>query len=203
MSGEHYFSEQPLGELKTKLIRTSILGERVELFTAGSTFSPEHMDTGTAILLEHFDNAPNSGNLLDLGCGWGPISLTLAKACPDATVWAVDVNQRALELTRMNAEKLGLSNVRTAQPSEVPDNIRFSGIWSNPPIRVGKQALHAMLEHWLNKLETDREAYLVVSKDLGADTLLKWLQHEFENHESQRIDTAKGFRIICSRRLAE
>jgi len=201
MSGEHYFSEQPVGEFKTKTIFTSINGERVELFTAGSTFSPDHMDTGTAILLEHSENAPDSGNLLDLGCGWGPIALTLAAARPESTVWAVDVNERALELTRMNAEKLGLSNVRTALPAEVPDDIRFSGIWSNPPIRVGKQALHEILDQWLPKLEVGCDAYLVVSKDLGADTLLKWLQTNFENLASERVDTAKGFRILRCERL--
>jgi 16S rRNA G1207 methylase RsmC len=159
------------------------------------------MDTGTAILLEHSENAPVSGNLLDLGCGWGPIALTLGAARPEATVWAVDVNERALELTRMNAEKLGLSNIRTVFPAEVPDDLRFAGIWSNPPIRVGKQALHEILDQWLPKLEVGCDAYLVVSKDLGADTLLKWLQTNFENLASERIDTAKGFRILRCERL--
>jgi 16S rRNA G1207 methylase RsmC len=101
----------------------------------------------------------------------------------------------------MNAEKLGLSNVRTALPAEVPEDIRFSGIWSNPPIRVGKQALHEILDHWLPKLDVGCDAYLVVSKDLGADTLLKWLQTNFENLASERIDTAKGFRILRCERL--
>jgi 16S rRNA G1207 methylase RsmC len=159
------------------------------------------MDTGTAILLEHSENAPNSGHLLDLGCGWGPIALSLAAARPEATVWAVDVNERALELTRMNAEKLGLSNIRTVLPAEVPNDIRFSGIWSNPPIRVGKQALHEILNEWLPKLEVGCDAYLVVSKDLGADTLLKWLQTNFESLASERVDTAKGFRILRCERL--
>lgn len=196
MSGEHYFSEQPAGEFKTKTIITSINGQRVELFTAGSTFSPDHMDTGTAILLEHAAEAPNAGNLLDLGCGWGPIALTLAQRNPHATVWAIDVNERSLELTRLNAQKLGLGNIRAVLPSEVPDDVAFTGIWSNPPIRVGKEALHSILNEWLPRLEDECEAYLVVSKDLGADSLLKWIQATFEDLSSERIDTAKGFRII-------
>jgi 16S rRNA (guanine1207-N2)-methyltransferase len=201
MSGEHYFSEQPAGEFKTKTIVTAINGARVELFTAGSTFSPDHMDTATAILLEHSTEAPNQGNLLDLGCGWGPIALTLATRCPDAVVWAIDVNERALELTRMNAKKLGLGNIRAVLPSEVPADVVFSGIWSNPPIRVGKEALHAILSEWLPRLDEECEAYLVVSKDLGADTLIKWMQSTFADLSTERIETAKGFRIIRSARL--
>jgi 16S rRNA (guanine1207-N2)-methyltransferase len=201
MSGEHYFSEQPAGEFKTKTIITTIDGERVELLTAGSVFSPDHMDTGTAILLDHSGEAPNGGNLLDLGCGWGPIALTLAKTCPEATVWAIDVNERSLELTRMNAKKLGLENIRAVLPDEVPQDLLFSGIWSNPPIRIGKDALHSLLSEWLPRLDEECEAYLVVSKDLGADSLLKWMQESFEQLASERIDTAKGFRIIRSARI--
>lgn len=201
MSGEHYFSEQPSGEFKTKTIVTSINGARVELFTAGSTFSPDHMDTGTAILLEHSAEAPNQGNLLDLGCGWGPIALSLAISCPEATVWAIDVNERSLELTKLNAQKLGLTNIRAVLPSEVPADLEFTGIWSNPPIRVGKAALHAILSEWLPRLADECEAYLVVSKDLGADTLLKWMQQSFDDLVSERIETAKGFRIIRSARI--
>ena len=201
MSGEHYFSEQPTGEFKPKKIVTAIDGQRVELLTAGGTFSPDHMDTGTAILLEHANQAPNSGNLLDLGCGWGPIALTLAKKNPEATVWAVDVNERSLELTRMNAEKLGLTNIRVAHVDDVPAELTFTGIWSNPPIRVGKEALHDILNKWLVRLDEECEAYLVVSKDLGADSLLKWMQAEFEALQSERIETAKGFRIIRSTKI--
>jgi 16S rRNA G1207 methylase RsmC len=201
MSGEHYFSEQPTGEFKPKKIFTRIDGAKVELFTAGGTFSPDHMDTGTAILLEHADQAPNQGNLLDIGCGWGPIALTLATKNPDATVWAVDVNERSLELTRMNAKKLGLANIRVCHVDEVPADIKFAGIWSNPPIRVGKDALHEILKTWLPRLEEECESYLVVSKDLGADSLLKWMQIEFTQLESERIETAKGFRILRSVRF--
>ena len=201
MSGEHYFSEQPTGEFKPKKIVTAIDGQRVELLTAGGTFSPDHMDTGTAILLEHANQAPNSGNLLDLGCGWGPIALTLAKKNPEATVWAVDVNERSLELTRMNAEKVGLTNIRVAHVDDVPAELTFTGIWSNPPIRVGKEALHDILNKWLVRLDEECEAYLVVSKDLGADSLLKWMQAEFAALQSERIETAKGFRIIRSTML--
>ncbi len=197
MSGEHYFSAEPAGDFKLKTIRVNLLGKDFQLQTAGGVFSPDHLDTGTAMLLGHIEEAPLSGNLLDIGCGWGPIAIALALQAPEATVWAVDVNQRSLELTKANAKTLGLSNIRACLPDEVPADIEFTGIWSNPPIRVGKAELHAILLQWLPRLAEECESYLVVAKDLGADSLLKWLQSELpDDFDAQRIDTAKGFRIL-------
>jgi len=197
MSGEHYFSAEPAGEFKPKTIRVNLLGKDLQLQTAGGVFSPDHLDTGTAMLLNHIDEAPLSGNLLDVGCGWGPIAIALAMQAPDSTVWAVDVNQRSLDLTKANAAALGLTNIRACLPEEVPGDIEFTGIWSNPPIRVGKAELHSILLKWLPRLAAECESYLVVAKDLGADSLLKWLQAELtEDFDAQRIDTEKGFRIL-------
>ncbi len=197
MSGEHYFSAEPAGDFKPKSIRVNLLGKDLNLQTAGGVFSPDHLDTGTAMLLKHIDEAPTSGNLLDVGCGWGPIAIALAMQAPESTVWAVDVNQRSLDLTRANAERLGLRNIRTCLPDEVPNDIQFTGIWSNPPIRVGKAELHSILLHWLPRLSAECESYLVVAKDLGADSLLKWLQSELpDDFDAQRMDTEKGFRIL-------
>jgi len=197
MSGEHYFSAEPAGEFKPKTIRVNLLGKDLQLQTAGGVFSPDHLDTGTAMLLNHIDEAPLSGNLLDVGCGWGPIAIALAMQAPDSTVWAIDVNQRSLDLTKANAATLGLTNIRACLPEEVPGDIEFTGIWSNPPIRVGKAELHSILLKWLPRLAAECESYLVVAKDLGADSLLKWLQAELtEDFDAQRIDTEKGFRIL-------
>jgi 16S rRNA G1207 methylase RsmC len=201
MSGDHYFSQQPQSDFKGKQIRV-LLGDReVLLQTAGGTFSPDHLDSGTAVLLDHLAEAPNTGNLLDIGCGWGPIAIALALANPLATIWAIDVNERSLELTRSNAKSLGLENIKACTPQEVPADLTFSGIWSNPPIRVGKDALHEILQTWLPRLQEECEAYLVVAKNLGADSLLTWLQDTFTEMASERIDTAKGFRIIRVARL--
>lgn len=201
MSGAHYFSETPSGEFKPKKIKVWLAERELQLETAASTFSPEHLDGGTAVLLKHSDEAPNVGNLLDVGCGWGPIAITLALKNPNAVVWAIDVNERSLELTKRNCKSLGLSNVKVVRPEEVPAEIRFSGIWSNPPIRVGKDALHQILQTWLPRLEDECEAFLVVAKNLGADSLLDWMQQEFDQLHSERIDAAKGFRIIRSTKL--
>lgn len=201
MSSEHYFSETPGSDYKPKEISVVINGHEVLVTTAGGVFSPDHIDQGTNVLLTHLDEAPAGGNILDIGCGWGPIALSLASASPKATIWAVDVNQRSLELTAANAKRLGLSNIKCVTPEEVPADLEFSGIWSNPPIRVGKDVLHEILMTWLPRLQEHAEAYLVVQKNLGADSLYRWLEAELpENFSTVRVDTAKSFRVLRVKR---
>ena len=201
MSSEHYFSETPGSDYKPKEISVVINGREVLVTTAGGVFSPDHIDQGTNVLLTHLDEAPAGGNILDIGCGWGPIALSLASASPKATIWAVDVNQRSLELTAANAKRLGLSNIKCVTPEEVPADLEFSGIWSNPPIRVGKDVLHEILLTWLPRLQEQAEAYLVVQKNLGADSLHRWLEAEMpENFSTVRVDTAKSFRVLRVKR---
>ncbi|MCJ1689159.1 MULTISPECIES: class I SAM-dependent methyltransferase [unclassified Rathayibacter] len=203
MAAEHYFTSTPDGDLRPRRISARIAGRDLEVTTAGGVFSPGHVDLGTRVLLDAVPDAPASGDLLDLGCGWGPISLALALGSPDARVWAVDVNQRALELVRRNCAELGVSNVNAVLPEDVPEDVRFAAVWSNPPIRVGKAELHALLERWLPRLEPDAEGWLVVQRNLGADSLLTWLTETFEGRlEVDRISSAKGFRVIRTTRTA-
>lgn len=197
MSSEHYFSETPGTAFNPKPITVTIDGQMVEVLTAGGIFSPDRLDQGTAVLLAHLDEVPKGGNLLDVGCGWGPIALSLASRSPHATVWAIDVNERSLELTRLNAKRLGLENVRVCKPDEVPADLEFDGIWSNPPIRVGKDVLHEILLTWLPRLSAGSESYLVVQKNLGADSLHRWLETELPaGFSTIRVDTAKSFRVL-------
>ena len=196
MSAVHYFSDLPAGDFKPKTIAVNIDGKTVQVQTAGGIFSPDHIDAGTAVLLKHLELAPASGDLLDIGCGWGPIALSLASHSPETTVWAIDVNERSLELTRRNADALGLKNVRVCRPDEVPSEVSFAGIWSNPPIRVGKDELHGILQIWLPRLGAAAEAYLVVQKNLGADSLQRWLNESFEALVTDRLDTEKSFRVL-------
>lgn len=197
MSSEHYFSSEPGTEFTPREIRVWLAERELIVTTANSVFSPDHVDGGTKILLDWLAKAPTEGNLIDVGCGWGPIAISLAIHAPEATVWAVDVNERSLELTRANAERLGLTNIRVCRPEEVPSGIEFTGVWSNPPIRVGKDVLHEILLTWLPKLIEGAEAYLVVAKQLGADSLQKWLSEQLgEEFAVDRIETAKGFRVI-------
>jgi 16S rRNA G1207 methylase RsmC len=197
MSSEHYFSETPGSTFKPKNIQVEINGSLVSVTTSGGIFSPDHIDQGTGILLNHLDEAPPSGNILDIGCGWGPIALALASHSPKATIWAIDVNERSLELTAANAAKLGLTNIKTCKPEDVPDDLVFSGIWSNPPIRVGKEVLHEILLKWLPRLADGAEGYLVVQKNLGADSLHRWLEVSLpQDFSTIRVETAKSFRIL-------
>ncbi len=197
MASEHYFSETPGSEYKLKDIQVIIDGVSVTVQTAGGIFSPDHIDQGTAVLLNHLDEAPPGGNVLDIGCGWGPIALALAKRSPNAIIWAVDVNERSLALTKANAERLGLENIRVCKPEDVPADLTFDGIWSNPPIRVGKDVLHGLMLHWLPRLNIDADAYLVVQKNLGADSLHRWLEAELpSNFSTIRVDSAKSFRVL-------
>jgi 16S rRNA (guanine1207-N2)-methyltransferase len=197
MSEDHYFSQEPSSPLKPKTIQIPVAGEIVDVTTASGTFSPAQLDFGTEVLIEQMGLAPVSGNLLDLGCGWGPIALNLAKLRPNTKVWAVDVNTRSVELTQANAKNLGISNINAVLPNQVPADLRFSGIWSNPPIRIGKQELHELLLMWLPRLEAGGEAYLVVQKNLGSDSLQKWLTEELaSDFEVSRYTSIKTYRVL-------
>ena len=175
MADAHYFSSSPAGPLRTRAITVELGGRTVDVETAGGVFSPEHVDQGTLVLLRNVPAPPAEGHLLDVGCGWGPVALDLAMRSPSATVWAVDVNERALELTRANARSLGLENVNAVLPEDVPAGLSFATVWSNPPIRVGKDALHGILLDWLPRLAVDADAWLVVQRNLGSDSLQRWL----------------------------
>jgi 16S rRNA (guanine1207-N2)-methyltransferase len=182
-------------------ISVHLAGRDVELTTSNGIFSPERVDVGTQVLLGNVPTPPPGGHLLDLGCGWGPIALTLAMESPRSTVWAVDVNQRALDLVRRNAEALGLTNVNAVTPDDVPADVSFMTVWSNPPIRVGKNELHGMLLHWLPRLEPGTDAWLVVQRNLGSDSLHRWLQAELpEGFAVSRAATSKGFRVLRARK---
>jgi 16S rRNA G1207 methylase RsmC len=201
MPNEHYFSSSPESELKRRQIHARIAGQVVELETANGVFSPERIDTGTQVLLSSVPTPPPGGNLLDLGSGWGPIALSLATESPRSTVWAVDVNERALSLVRSNAERLGLTNVRAVLPDDVPDDVSFMTIWSNPPIRVGKNELHDLLQRWLPRLEPGSDAWLVVARNLGSDSLQRWMTAEFPDSLTvSRVALNKGYRVLRAKR---
>ncbi len=197
VTGDHYFSTQPAAAPHRRDVEFSIAGRDYALVSAGGVFSSARLDPGTAVLLRKADlpTAGNSGPLLDLGCGYGPITCVLAATAPTATVWAVDVNIRARELTAENAKRTGVAErVRVVGPEEVPDDLMFAELWSNPPIRIGKAELHAMLLQWLPRLAPDGVAWLVVARHLGGDSLQRWLVDagwRVGRHASQ-----KGYRVF-------
>ncbi|GAA5203712.1 class I SAM-dependent methyltransferase [Microbacterium jejuense] len=201
MGGDHYFSATPASPENLRRVRVQLAGRDLDVTTAGGVFSPDHVDSGTGVLLANTPPPPAGGDFLDLGCGWGPIALSLALEAPHATVWAVDVNERALDLVRRNAEALGLDNVNATLPDDVPDDVVFRTIRSNPPIRVGKNELHGLLERWIPRLDERADAWLVVQRNLGSDSLQRWLAATFAHGYSvHRSATARGFRVLKVRR---
>lgn len=197
MSAEHYFTADPQAPARPGEVEFSVAGHDFTLAAAGGVFSAGRLDPGTAVLLRKAElpHEGTEGTLLDLGCGYGPIALVLATLAPRATVYAVDVNERALALAAQNARSLGVDDrVRTVVPDDVPADIRFAEMWSNPPIRVGKAELHDLLLRWLPRLAPDGVAWLVVGRHLGADSLAEWLGGRgwaVARHASQ-----KGFRVL-------
>ncbi len=183
----------------------------LELATDAGVFSPGRLDPGTRLLLEESPAPPASGDLLDLGCGYGPVACVLAKRSPGTTVWAVDVNERALELCARNARAADLENVRCVTPGDASLPARFAAIWSNPPVRIGKDALHALLGRWLARLgpgsadpaasggsadpaASGGSAYLVVGRNLGADSLHRWLAGQ--GWPVTRLAARSGYRLL-------
>ena len=197
--GEHYFSADPGSDEVRQPVKAAVWGHQLELESASGVFAQGRLDRGTAVLLRETGPPASAGTLLDLGCGYGVIACALATAQPAATVWAVDVNERALRLCADNAASLGLGDrVRPALPDDVPADVDFDEIWSNPPIRVGKQALHALLLRWLPRMAPSGRAVLVVGKNLGADSLQRWMRDE--GYTCERLASAKGFRVLEVRR---
>lgn len=163
--------------------------------TASGIFSPAGLDKGTAVLLQYVPTP--RGRILDIGCGWGPITLAAAEQSPQSEVYGVDVNERSIDLARLNAAALGLSNVVVGTPESVDPSLQFDTIWSNPPIRIGKDALHELLMLWLPRLAPGGEAWMVVQKNLGSDSLQKWLVEQLPSDwKITREATAKAFRVL-------
>ncbi len=171
-------------------------GQALRLQAAAGTFSSGKLDKGTAVLLSLANQFPKQGTILDLGCGWGPIGISIAKLSPATKVWGVDVNSRSVELANQNSKALELTNFQAVLADQLPSEIKFDEIWSNPPIRIGKLALHELLTTYLNKLNPNGRAVLVVQKQLGAESLMKWLAEQFSNHEVRRLANEKGYWAI-------
>lgn len=191
----HYFA-QPSGPEKRRRITARFWDTDWAFSTANEVFSADGLDLGTSVLLREAAPPAGASRLLDLGCGWGVLAVALATACPDAVVDAVDVNPRALALCADNAAAHGVGDrVRTFTPDRAPDGVRYDEIWSNPPIRIGKQALHDLLTTWLPRLTDDGVARLVVGRNLGADSLQRWLIET--GWACERTASAKGFRVFA------
>jgi 16S rRNA (guanine1207-N2)-methyltransferase len=191
----HYFTARPDAAHRPGLVRVVLPDVYLELETDSGVFSPGRLDLGTRLLLDDAPSPPPSGAVVDLGCGYGPVACVLAARSPGVVVWAVDVNERALELCARNAARAGLGNVRCVTPDDPSVPARLDGLWSNPPIRIGKPALHEMLLSWLSRLgHAQAAAYLVVGRNLGADSLAAWLTGQ--GWPVSRLAARSGYRLL-------
>ena len=194
----HYF-ETPDSPLITHDFDAVIFGNELTFTASNGVFSGSRLDLGTSVLLREVE-PPTEGVILDLGCGVGTIAVGMAVASTQVRVDAIDVNARAVELCSLNAQRHGVSDrVRAMAPDEVPAEAMYDEIWSNPPIRIGKEALHALLLRWLGRLKPDGTAYLVVGRNLGADSLQRWL--DGAGYPTERLASAKGFRVLQASKL--
>lgn len=199
-SGEQYFSANPNSLDLRRTLQVDLRGREVSVQVSNGVFSSSKLDLGTAVLLKHAPQPPENGRFFDIGCGWGAISLALGFESPNAQIYAVDVNERALELTNINAKNSGLNNIHTylVEDALKEDELKdIDLIWSNPPIRVGKDVLHNILLTWLPRLKVGGAAYLVVQKNLGSDSLIPWLSKNLgEDFSVEKYASSKGYRII-------
>jgi 16S rRNA (guanine1207-N2)-methyltransferase len=194
MTQEHYFSAEPTVKSKPAQARLTLPDLSLDLVTDRGVFAHAQVDRGTELLLRTVPPPPTTGDFLDLGCGYGPIAIAMALRAPAARVWAVDVNHRALELCERNAVAAGASNLIVAGPDDVPTELSFARIYSNPPVRLGKQPLYGLLDAWLQRLAHEGVADLVVLRHLGADSLAAWLDERGFNVE--RLRSKQGYRIL-------
>jgi 16S rRNA G1207 methylase RsmC len=200
VTGDHYFSADPQVAFQRTPLVARVWGLELSLTSGSGVFAQGRLDIGTAVLFRETDPPP-PGRLLDLGCGYGVIGLAMAAAVPGARVTGVDVNERAVLLANENAATLGVADRFTAcLPDAVPPAATYDEIWSNPPIRIGKAALHELLLRWLPRLEVGGRAVMVVGRNLGADSLQRWLGDQ--GYPTTRLASAKGFRVLETRRLS-
>jgi 16S rRNA (guanine1207-N2)-methyltransferase len=190
----HYFEARPEVASRPRPVHLRLPDLDLELQADRGVFGSKAVDLGTRVLLREAPAPPAAGEILDLGSGYGAIAVALARRAPGARVWAVDVNERAVELARTNAAAAAATNLTAARPEEVPEDLRFDAIYSNPPVRVGKAALHRLLEAWLSRLKPGGVAYLVVQRNLGSDSLAAWLAEE--GWRVLRLKAKKGFRVL-------
>lgn len=193
---EHYYSRTQKVESDPKYWDFTLKNHSFRFKTDNGVFSKKEVDFGSRLLIESFTNPEVEGPILDVGCGYGPIGLSIAKSHPERFVHMIDVNERAIELARDNAALNRIENVSIYESDRllnVKENI-FAAILTNPPIRAGKKTVHDIFEQSFEHLVMQGELWVVIQKKQGAPSAFEKLKNIFSHVET--IDKSKGYFII-------
>ena len=197
MNPEHYYTQNPASKSNPTAVRFTCRGHELSLITDSGVFSKKELDTGTRILLEALPKSV-CGNVLDLGCGWGPVGICLALDSPESTVTFCDINSRALDLAKKNAETCGIDGRYILSDGFEKITGSFDLIVTNPPIRAGKKVIYRMFADSTDHLTPDGSFYLVIRKQQGAESAVKYLHTLFPN--VRVIEKSSGYWVILCRR---
>lgn len=198
-NNEHYYSSSPQADHRYGEI-TVRLGERqLRLRTDAGVFSKSRLDRGTALMLEAIErqhvHIPPRGNVCDIGCGYGPLGLSIATLHPKTAVYMVDINERAVHLTKENANLNGVENVYAAVGSGVLPfaHITFDYIVSNPPLRTGKKNVQKLLYDAYNQLNPKGRLLIVIRTKQGARSMERYLQGIAD--DVKEVEKGGGYRL--------
>lgn len=191
----HYFTNDNDNDLKGKTFNTMIKNNKYVFQTSSGVFSKDYLDFGSRVLIETVIIEENDKEILDLGCGYGPVGIVFAKENPTKNITMIDINKRAVELAKINAELNSVFNVNIINNYLLNDiNKTFNVIITNPPIRAGKQTVFELYEQAYKSLEKSGKMYVVIQKKQGAPSTLSKLEEMFEKVEVVR--KVKGYWII-------
>ncbi|WP_408008929.1 class I SAM-dependent methyltransferase [Pseudalkalibacillus sp. A8] len=198
--GDHYYSSKPVSESNIKDWSFTLRGRTFKFYSDAGVFSKNEVDFGSRLLIETFEKPETEGGILDMGCGYGPIGLSLAASYPDTLVSMVDINERAIELSKKNALRNQVDNV-TIYQSDLYERVEekdFSAILTNPPIRAGKSVVHAIFEQAYDHLVKDGELWVVIQKKQGAPSAIEKMDSIFG--EVEVVERKKGYFIIRAKK---
>ncbi len=190
---DHYYTKKPSSASNPAQIQVELGGRTLRFWTDTGVFSKNELDPGSRLLIENIPDL--SGTVVDLGCGWGPIGISLALKNPDARLVLADVNERAVDLAQKNARENGANNL-TVVLSDGFENLPTSVdcVTTNPPIRAGKQVIYAMFDEAFKRLTPGGALYIVIRKQQGAPSAKKHLEERFESVEV--VDRSGGYWIL-------
>ena len=197
---DHYYTNKPQTESKPRHWTFTLLGFNFKFETDAGVFSKSEVDFGSRVLIDAFEMPEVEGDVLDVGCGYGPIGLSIAKANPERFVHMMDVNTRALQLAEKNASVNGVQNVRIFESDGLSNvgDVKAAAILTNPPIRAGKETVFRFYDGAFDKLVSGGELWVVIQKKQGAPSTVSHLEKKFS--EVDVVEKNKGYWIIRAKK---